>query len=81
MLAGMTLLVLTLYFRRLKRPTLPLLLPMVFVLAITFVSLLSKTADFWRAEHWPLLALSVVQLALVTWLTLEGIARLRRPSA
>jgi len=78
MLAALTLMVLSLYFWRRKRPVLPLLLPMLFVMAVTLASLLVKAGEFLRAENWLLLGITVVQLTLVLWMLLEGVASLAR---
>ena len=68
------LMVIALYFWRRKRPTLPLLIPMVFVMGIALVSLFVKVADFYRAENWLLCGVSVTLLALILWMVLEGLA-------
>jgi carbon starvation protein len=74
MLAGLTLMVLVLYFWQRKRPVLPLVLPMLFVVAITLASLFVKLGEFLRASNWLLLGLTALQLSLVMWMLVEGVA-------
>ena len=78
MLAALTLMVLALYFWRRKRPTLPLVIPMLFVMTIALVSLFYKVGDFYRAENWLLCGISAFLLALILWMVLEGLAILSK---
>ncbi len=78
MLAALTLLVLTLYFSARKRPVLPLLLPMIFVSAVTFLAMLANLREFWAAGNVLLAALSAVLLALNAWMLAEGAGALRK---
>jgi carbon starvation protein len=73
MLAALTLMVVALYFWRRGRPVLPLVLPMLFVMGITFASLLLKIAEFYRSSNWLLFGLSACLLALILWMILEGL--------
>lgn len=84
MLAALTLMVISIYFWKRGRPVLPLVIPMLFVMAITFASLLVKIAEFYRASNWLLFGLSALLLALILWMILEGastVAKLRAERA
>ncbi len=78
MIAALTLMVLALYFWQRKRPVLPLVIPMVLVMGVTLVSLVINTKEFLMAENWLLCGLSSLLLALITWMTLEGLASFAR---
>jgi carbon starvation protein len=73
MIAALTLLVLALYFWSRKRPVLPLVIPMLFVMAITFASLILNAKVFMEQENWLLLSVAVILLSLVTWMAVEGL--------
>ncbi|MFQ6615930.1 MAG: carbon starvation protein A [Fidelibacterota bacterium] len=82
MLAGLTLMVVTLYFWVRKRPVLPVLIPMVFLMLVTLVSLVLKARDFYLHDRL-LFGINAVLILLVVWMILEGLAavgRLRRPT-
>jgi len=78
MLAALTLMVLSLYFWRRGRPVLPLVLPMVFIMGITFAAMVLNMATFYQQENWLLLGLTAVLLSLILWMLLEGFAILGR---
>jgi carbon starvation protein len=78
MLAALTLMVLSLYFWTKRRPVLPLIVPMFFVMVVTLVALVAKLRDFVAQANWPLAALAVVLLALIVWMILEGVTLVRR---
>src|SRR5690606_23445915 len=61
-LAGLTLLVITVMLIRLGRPARYTLLPMVFVLAISFWAGAVKPVEFWRDGNWLLVAIDSVVL-------------------
>ena len=72
MLAAFTFMVLTLYFWQLKRPVLPIFIPMILVMLATLASIILKTIDF--AGSNPLLFfLNLILIALIGWMIFEGI--------
>lgn len=77
MLAALTLMVLTLYFKKLNRPILPLLLPMIFIMCITIISLTLKTVDFIAAGNHLLTALNLLLIVLIFWMITEGLLLLQ----
>ncbi|MCA8942935.1 MAG: carbon starvation protein A, partial [Planctomycetes bacterium] len=83
MLAALTLLVLSLYFWRRRRPVMPLVIPMILVTVVALVSLVVKLSEFLNAENWFLVGVTGVLLALVLWMLAEAAILLRRgaPSA
>jgi carbon starvation protein len=83
MLAALTLMVITLYFWQRKKPVLPLLLPMLFIMTVTLIALLLKLKAFYGTNP-PLFGIGVILLGLILWMMAEGVLvvrRLTRPPA
>ncbi|MEZ5987518.1 MAG: carbon starvation protein A [Planctomycetota bacterium] len=74
MLAALTLGVLSLYYWQRKKPILPLLLPMLFVMTITVVALVVRLKFFLDLGNVLLVGLTVLLLALVLWMLLESLS-------
>ena len=71
MLAALTLMVLSLYFFLRKKPVLPLVLPFLFITAITLTALILKIQAFWGTNK-PLAIISIVLFVFVLWMVAEG---------
>ncbi len=78
LLAGLTLLVITVMLVRRGRPTFYTLGPLVFLLVMTLAALLMQLRDFYQKENWFLLGLDLVVLVAAVLVTLECVAALRR---
>lgn len=78
LLAGLTLLVVTVMLVRRGRPTLFTLLPLIFLLVMTLLALLIQLKGFYLKENWFLLGLDLVVLVAAILVTLECTAALRR---
>ncbi|MCU5784918.1 carbon starvation protein CstA [Alcanivorax balearicus MACL04] len=78
LLAGLTLLVVTVMLVRLGRPTRYTLVPLVFLLAMTLAALLIQLRGFYEKQDWFLLTLDLVVLVAAVLVTLECTASLRR---
>ena len=78
MLAALTLMILTLYFWQQKKPVLPLLIPMIFIMFITFTSLFIKAQAFYAQGNILLLAINLIMVLLIIWMVLEGIILVRQ---
>jgi len=74
MIASLTLLVLALYFWQRRRPVLPLVVPMIFLIAVTMVSLALHLLQFWAASQWLLVSVTVVLTSLMLWMNVESLA-------
>lgn len=79
LLAGLSLLVVSLYLRALGRPVLYTATPMVFVLAVTVSALVWSMVGFWKQGNWLLLGIAGVILVLALWLVKEAVDTLRQP--
>jgi len=77
LLGGLTLLVLTVILVRLGRPMWYTLLPMVFLLVMTFYALLVQLKDFYAKGDWFLLGMDAVILAASVMVMLEAAGALR----
>ncbi len=71
MLAALTLMVLSLYFFLRKNPVLPLVLPFLFITAITLTGLILKIQAFWGTNK-PLAIICIVLFVFVLWRVAEG---------
>lgn len=72
MLAALTLMVLTLYYWQRKKPILPLLIPMVFIMVVTFTVLVSNAINFY-GHNGILFGLTILLMGLIIWMVFEGV--------
>jgi carbon starvation protein len=73
MLAALTLMVLTLYFWQRQKPILPLLIPMLFIMLITFTALIIKAQTFFSQGNGLLFSINMVMIVLIIWMVIEGV--------
>ena len=84
LLAGLTLLVLSVFLLKQGRSTIYTLAPMVFVLGMTVLALLWQLRQFWEQGSYFLLGLDIVILLATIWVALESLgalAKARREAA
>ena len=72
MLAALTLMVLTLYFWQRKKPILPLFIPMLFIMLITFIALIIKAQFFHSQGNTLLFSINLIMIGLIIWMVFEG---------
>ena len=72
MLAALTLMVLTLYYWQKKRPILPLLIPMIFVMGITITALVVNAIQFY-GQNSILFGFTIILMGLIIWMVYEGV--------
>ncbi|AXK47094.1 carbon starvation CstA family protein [Brachybacterium saurashtrense] len=77
-LAGLTLSILAVMLVRRRRPVLPALVPLVFVLFVSVYALLIQLGGFYRDGNWLLLVLDVIILVAALWVIVEAAVALRR---
>lgn len=77
MLAALTLMVLTLYFWKRRKPVLPLLIPMVVLTIITFSALIVNAISFYGTNY-TLFILTIMLIILIVWMLFEGLIRVFR---
>ncbi|WP_290650404.1 carbon starvation protein A [Aquisalimonas sp.] len=78
LLAGLTLLVVTVILVRLGRPMWYTLVPLTFLLVMTTLALLVQLVNFYQAGDWFLLTLDVIILVAAVMVLLESTSTLRR---
>ncbi len=74
MLAALTLMVLSLYYWQKKKPVLPILIPMLIVLAITFTALVANALKFYN-QNTVLFGLTIILIGLIIWMVFEGVIK------
>jgi carbon starvation protein len=72
MLAALTLMIITLYFWQRGKPIITLLLPMIFIIIITFISLILKIESFFMEKNIMLLSITLLMFGLIIWMLIEG---------
>ena len=72
MLGALTLMVLTLYYWQKKKPILPLLIPMILILVLTFAALIINAINFFD-QNIILFGITVLLIILILWMVFEGI--------
>lgn len=78
LLAGLSLLVVSLYLRALGRASAYTAVPMAFMLVVTVSALLWSMWNFWNQGNWLLLSIAGVILLLALWLVKEAMQTIRQ---
>ena len=78
LLAGLALLTVSLYLLERKRPALPYLIPMVFMMVTTLIAMIIKLRSFWRDGNTTLLLVGGAISIIAVWLVLEAALAIRR---
>ena len=80
LLAGLALLTVSLYLLERKRPALPYLVPMVFMMVTTLIAMVSKLLSFWRDSNNTLLLVGGAITVIALWLVVEAVLAIFRYS-
>jgi carbon starvation protein len=78
LLAGLALLTVSLYLLERKRPALPYLIPMVFMMVTTLIAMIIKLRSFWRDGNTTLLLVGGAIGIIALWLVVEAALAIRR---
>lgn len=78
LMAALSLSIIAVILTRLRRPTWPVLIPLVFVLFMSLWAAVVQLQSFWEAQNWLLLAIDVIILVSAIWVTVEAFAAMRR---
>jgi carbon starvation protein len=78
LLAGLTLLIVSVFLFRLGRSVVYTLVPMVFMLGVAAYAMKFKLEEFWSKGDWALAAVSIVVLVMSVWLVIEAIISFSR---
>ncbi|MGD2113570.1 MAG: carbon starvation protein A [Acidobacteriota bacterium] len=84
LVAGITLLVVSIWLRRQGKPVVYTLVPMVLVAAATVAAMLSELRSYFASQSWLLAVMGTIILACDVWVMMEGVrvlagARVREP--
>jgi carbon starvation protein len=77
-LAGLTLSILAVMLIRKRRPVLPIMIPLVFVLFVSVYALLIQLGGFYAEGNWLLLIMDVVILIAAVWVIIESVIAMNR---
>ena len=78
LLAGLTLAILAVMLMRKRRPVLPIMIPLVFVLFVSVYAAIIQLGTFYRDGNWLLLVLDVIILIAAVWVIVESAVALNR---
>ncbi|MEJ5914470.1 carbon starvation CstA family protein [Pseudokineococcus sp. 1T1Z-3] len=78
LLAGLTLSVVAVILLRKRRPVLPVLVPLAFVLTMAMLAALAQLRTFYEAGNWLLLGLDVVIIVAALWVVFEAAVAMSR---
>ncbi|MCH8054796.1 MAG: SpoIIE family protein phosphatase, partial [Deltaproteobacteria bacterium] len=79
LLASLALLVISVFLKKLRRPTIYTLAPMVFLLLMTAVAMLITLKDFWVGNKWGLFIVGAIILVSASYMVVEAVHILRGP--
>lgn len=78
LLAGLTLSIVAVILLRKRRPVLPVLVPLVFVMAMSLFAAIVQVRTFYTTENWLLLVLDLVIIVAAIWVILEATIAMTR---
>jgi carbon starvation protein len=78
LLAGLSLVVVTVWLKKSGRPWLYTGIPMIFVVIVAGLSMGGNIMNYYRGGSWLLMAVGSLVLALQVWVVLEGIRSIRK---
>jgi len=83
LVAGVTLLIVSVWLKKLGRPVVYTLVPMILIGGVTFFAMLGNLIDYFAnfGELWLLACSGSVVLVLDIWIILEGVRILSNPDA
>jgi len=76
LLAGLTLLVVSVFLYKFRRPVLYTLVPMLIMLFMSIAAMAVGLASFWSEKRWSLVVVSAIILAMALWLVVEAMVSL-----
>ena len=77
-MAGLTLSVLVVILTKLRRPTLPLLIPLVFVTLMSLWAAVLQLRTLFEAGNWLLLGIDVIIIVAAVWVVVEAVASISK---
>ncbi|GAA4528642.1 carbon starvation protein A [Brachybacterium paraconglomeratum] len=77
-LAGLTLAILAVMLMRKRRPVLPIMIPLLFVLFVSVYAAIIQLGTFYREGNWLLLIMDVIIVVAAVWVIVESAIALKR---
>lgn len=74
LMAGLTLAILVVMLTQLRRPTWPVLIPLVFVTLMSLWAAVLQLRTLWTAQNWLLLVIDIVIICCAIWVTVEAVS-------
>ncbi len=78
LMAALSLSIIAVILTRLRRPTWPVLIPLVFVLVVSLWAAVVQVRGFWDTGNWLLLVIDLVIIVCAVWVTVEAFAAMNR---
>ena len=78
LMAALTLSIICVMLLQLRRPVLPVLIPLVFVAIVSVYALIIQLGTFFETQNWLLLVLDVIILVCALWVIVEAVAAMNR---
>ena len=78
LLAGLTLLTISVFLYKLRRPIRYTIIPMIFMLSLAAWALVIQLGNFVADKNWALVAVTVIVLAMSAWLAIEALLTFAR---
>jgi carbon starvation protein len=78
LLAGLTLLTVTVFLYKLRRPVIYTLVPMLLMLAVAAWAIAIQLHGFWNERNWSLVGVCVVVVIMSVWLVIEALLSFAR---
>ncbi len=78
LLAGLSLLTVSVFLFKLSRPVVYTIVPMVIMLVMSIWAMVLSLQTFWADKKWSLLVVSIIVLAMSLWLLVEGLLSFAR---
>ncbi|GAB4309482.1 carbon starvation CstA family protein [Pseudothermotoga elfii] len=72
LLAGLALMIATVYLAKKRKPIWPTLLPMIFMLLMTVWATISNLTGYIRSQNWLLVFITLVTLIIAVWMIIEA---------
>ena len=78
LMAGLTMAILVVILTQLRRPTWPVLLPLLFVTVMAMWAALIQLGTLWSSKNWLLLVIDIAIIICAIWVIVEAITAIQR---
>ena len=78
LMAALSLSIICVILTRLRRPTWPVLIPLLFVLVVSLWAAVVQVRGFWETQNWLLLIIDLIIIVAAVWVTVEAFAAMNR---